>query len=522
MREPTPNLAETVPSLPEDPALIETRASVPPPPAVKRPEAPARIGRFVVLRHLGAGGMGQVFLAYDEALDRKVALKLLRAADWDEGRARLRREAQAMARVAHPNVVPIFEVGEHAGQVFLAMEYVVGVTLKEWAEAAPRGWREIVGVYLQAARGLQAAHAVDVVHRDFKPENALVSSDVDGVRVRVLDFGLAALPAPSDMNTESDAEGSLDAPAAFATVAGTVMGTPAYMAPEQHRGRPADARADVFALAVTLFAALWGERPFAGATRRELLAAIEAGEIRPPAPGSDAPPELHAILRRGLAADPDARWPTMEALADALAGLVALDHDDASDRRRGQRLRAFAALGAVVLASLVLLAELRLPRELRSSVAGQTAVDILVVSLIAVTALVGRRHLVESRFNRRLFAFFAAFALGILGNSLVLGRFGADPAALVAVDFVTLGVAFTLASALLDRVLGWTLVPAAIGLGVALLAPDLAFLAFDLTMLATTGILLRLWWSRSRSPTDTPSPLFATSARRSRGGDDPR
>ncbi|MCA9636086.1 MAG: serine/threonine protein kinase, partial [Myxococcales bacterium] len=328
MREPTPNLAETVPSLPEDPALIETRASVPPPPAVKRPEAPARIGRFVVLRPLGAGGMGQVFLAYDEALDRKVALKLLRAADWDEGRARLRREAQAMARVAHPNVVPIFEVGEHAGQVFLAMEYVVGVTLKEWAEAAPRGWREIVGVYLQAARGLQAAHAVDVVHRDFKPENALVSSDVDGVRVRVLDFGLAALPAPSDMNTESDAEGSLDAPAAFATVAGTVMGTPAYMAPEQHLAAPTDARTDVFAFTVALYEALYDERPFGGETFDELQRAVTTGRVQPAPAGAQVPPWLRRVLLRGLAVDPDARWPSMAAL------LAALSRDPERSRRR--------------------------------------------------------------------------------------------------------------------------------------------------------------------------------------------
>jgi serine/threonine-protein kinase len=173
MPEPSPSLAETAASVPIDrPTLQSTRASGR---ALSDAPAPhlstARIGRFAVLHLLGAGGMGQVYAAYDEALDRKVAIKLLITDGRGdaEGRSRLRREAQAMARVAHPNVVPIFEVGEHDGRIFIAMEYVDGVTLRERCADPTRSWREIVALYLQAARGLAAAHDAGIIHRDFKP-----------------------------------------------------------------------------------------------------------------------------------------------------------------------------------------------------------------------------------------------------------------------------------------------------------------------------------------------------------------
>ncbi|MCA9663529.1 MAG: serine/threonine protein kinase, partial [Myxococcales bacterium] len=169
MPEPSPSLVETAASVPiERPTLQSTRASGRAP--VPAPHlSTARIGRFAVLHLLGAGGMGQVYAAYDGELDRKVAIKLLITDGRGdaEGRSRLRREAQAMARVAHPNVVPIFEVGEHDGRIFIAMEYVDGVTLREWCADPTRHWREIVAVYLQAARGLAAAHDAGIIHRDF-------------------------------------------------------------------------------------------------------------------------------------------------------------------------------------------------------------------------------------------------------------------------------------------------------------------------------------------------------------------
>jgi serine/threonine protein kinase len=156
---------------------------------------PRRIHRFAVLRQLGAGGMGVVYAAYDEELDRRVAIKVVRE-DMvaSQGRSRMLREAQAMAKVSHPNVVQVYEVGEFAGQVFVAMEFVKGITLADWLTAEERAWEEILEMYLQAGRGLAAAHHQGLVHRDFKPDNVLVGADG---RARVLDFGPRARRGPS-------------------------------------------------------------------------------------------------------------------------------------------------------------------------------------------------------------------------------------------------------------------------------------------------------------------------------------
>src|SRR6185436_11938666 len=197
------------------------------------------IGRYLGLGVLGRGGMGIVYEAYDPVLDRRIAVKLLReiaADDVSAGRARMQREAQALARLSHPSVITVHDVSEHHGAMYIAMELVRGTTLHRWQ--ARRGWREIVGAYSAAARGLGAAHAAGLVHRDFKPDNVLVGDDG---RVRVTDFGLARLaghaPPTAPTGHASPSLGSL-------TEAGTVMGTPLYMAPEQSDGGAIDARSD--------------------------------------------------------------------------------------------------------------------------------------------------------------------------------------------------------------------------------------------------------------------------------------
>jgi len=259
------------------------------------------VGRYLVLERLGAGGMGVVYSAYDPELDRRVALKLLRVAalglDAEEGRAHLLREAQAMARVSHPHVVSVFDVGTLGEQVFLAMEYVEAQTLRQWMRAAPRSWREVRDVFVDAGKGLAAAHAAGLVHGDFKPENLLV-----GARVRVTDFGLARRTAPGDALKP-------------------VGGTPAYMAPEQFGpGGHADTRCDQFSFCITLYEALYGERPFVGDTERTLVAEMRAGRVRPVPKGTDVPPWLHRLVVRGLEVDPAARHPSMEALLATLQG----------------------------------------------------------------------------------------------------------------------------------------------------------------------------------------------------------
>ena len=311
---------------------------------------PTRIGRFVIVRKIGAGGMGVVYSAYDEELDRKVAIKLLHAERaGSQGRARILREAQALARISHPNIVHVYEVGEFEGQVFMAMEFVEGETLDAWARRGKRSWREILAAYVQAGQGLAAAHETGLIHRDVKPENILMSGRG---RVIILDFGLARLHDEGRTTAEglagAGASASLelalaspDAIARTLTENGTVMGTPAYMSPEQCSGLPLDARSDLFSFCVALYEGLYGERPFGGRSLSSLLGAILSGEVREAPRGTKVPAWLRRVLLRGLAVKPDERWPSMTALLEALA-------DDPS-RARFRWLGAAAVAGSLAM-----------------------------------------------------------------------------------------------------------------------------------------------------------------------------
>ncbi len=261
---------------------------------------------YRVVRRLGAGGMGVVYLAHDQRLKRDVALKLhTRGAA-----ARLAREATAIAQLQHPNVVTVYQIGTHAGFPYVAMEYVDGGTARAWLAEARRPWRAIVALYVAAARGLAAAHAAGMVHRDFKPENLLVGKDG---RIRVADFGLAREVGERDAATPVTDE--LLSPL---TQTGVMVGTPAYMAPEQRAGGAVDAAADQFALCASLWEALYGARPFAGGDAATLAAATARGVIAAPADARGVPRAIRRALERGLAADPARRFPSMEALAQAL------------------------------------------------------------------------------------------------------------------------------------------------------------------------------------------------------------
>lgn len=265
------------------------------------------VGRYVLLELLGEGGMGQVFAAYDTVLDRRVALKALRRS---ERRGRLVREAQALAKLTSPNVVSIYDVVEARGDVLIAMELVEGCNLRQWLRRRAHSAAEIVRVFVEAGRGLQAAHAAGLVHRDFKPDNVLVGHDG---RVCVTDFGLARNTEDADTSGGAASSSGLGR----LTQTGMVMGTPAYMPVEQHLGMPTDPRSDQFSFCVALFEALFGVRPFAGASGRELCAAIRRGPLHP-TPTSRVSSAVQRALRRGLAAEPAARFPSMAALLDAL------------------------------------------------------------------------------------------------------------------------------------------------------------------------------------------------------------
>jgi tetratricopeptide (TPR) repeat protein len=282
---------------------------------------PDRIGRFRILDRVGAGGMGVVFSAYDPELDRKVAIKLLRpdlvaSTSGSSGTSRLQREAQAMARLNHPNVATVHEVGAHEDQVFVAMEYVDGGTLRQWLEGG-HGWREVLAKYIDAGAGLAAAHAAGIVHRDFKPDNVML--DREG-RVRVMDFGLSRARDPADdaRTVPSPMPRDVGPMATPLTQTGALMGTPAYMAPEQHRSRPADERSDQFAFCVALFEGLCGVRPFPGTTYPALVGNVLAGNVRAVPTQVRVPRHVTAAIHKGLSVDPAARHESMQALLAAL------------------------------------------------------------------------------------------------------------------------------------------------------------------------------------------------------------
>ncbi|MBN8227225.1 tetratricopeptide repeat protein [Corallococcus macrosporus] len=273
------------------------------------------LGRYVVIDRVGSGGMGVVLSAYDPQLDRKVALKLVRSLQGDgavELEQRLLREAQAVARLSHPQVITVFDVGTVDGRLFMAMEFVEGRTLRQWLKEAPRSWREVLAAYRQAGQGLAAAHAAHLIHRDFKPDNVLV--DGQG-RVRVTDFGLARLPEgtlalPPDTLPEgiTPSAGPVDL-----TRTGSLMGTPAYMPPEQWKGEPIDARGDQFSFCVALYEALFGIRPFARGQPPDF------SRLQAPPKETGVPAWVRRAVVRGLSVSPADRFASMDALLEELA-----------------------------------------------------------------------------------------------------------------------------------------------------------------------------------------------------------
>jgi tRNA A-37 threonylcarbamoyl transferase component Bud32/tetratricopeptide (TPR) repeat protein len=294
--------------------------------------------RYVLEQMLGRGAMGEVYLAHDRRLDRRVALKLVRAhspATALRLQARLEREARALARVEHPNVVGIHDVGTHAGQTYFTMQYVPGTTLRKWQKQR-RSRAQVIDAYIQAARGLAAAHSVGVVHRDFKPDNVIVGADHI---VRVLDFGLASALVSPDATMDSSTssaewretarsgahESAPDETMRAANVmpptdpgrmarTGTLLGTVPYMSSEQLAGREADPRSDQFGFCVAMWEALTGERPFVGTTPFLQQQSIGRG----PRGGEDLPRRLRGLLTRGLAREPQRRWPSMGVLVHEL------------------------------------------------------------------------------------------------------------------------------------------------------------------------------------------------------------
>jgi hypothetical protein len=428
--------AHTEVATPSDPRRPSRLATVPPP--------GERIGRYAVLDVLGRGGMGVVVSAYDPELDRRVAIKLVSAAGEvarAERRERLVREARAMAKIRHPNVVAVYEVGEHEGQVYLVMEQVEGGTLRQAIDAmrakGQADWRAVLDLFISAGRGLAAAHAAGMVHRDFKPENVFV--DRDG-RVLVGDFGLVGTDAGPD---STDGDAPVDE---RLTRADVVMGTPAYMAPEQHTGESPDGRVDQFAFCVALFEALCGELPFSGDTRKDYVTSIMRGDIRDLAATRRLPRWLREAIVRGLAPTPAARHRSIDAL------LVDLGADPGRQWLHGKRERAVAV--AASAGFIVAWAVAMLGFDVRLTYAVHYVSNLSFLGILATVAWLGRRVFARTPFNRSILGFGLVSAFAVVG--LVAGghAMAIPPDVLGVLHPLLIGTCVATAAVTLDARLG--------------------------------------------------------------------
>jgi len=484
----------------------------------------ARIGRFAVLRTLGQGGMGVVYSAYDEELDRRVALKLLRPGRDNSPRnqARMQREARAMAKLSHPNVVQVYEVGRFEEQVFLAMEFVQGRTLNAWLKAQPRGWQEVLHVMVQAGRGLQAAHEAGVIHGDFKPDNILIDAEE---RVRVVDFGLSRRTEPASASLQGAASSGeagrslqgapvptptpAPAPAAPAPDLraedlgderrsnARIAGTPAYMAPEQHHHTPADQRSDQFSFCVTLYSALHGVHPFAGGSLLELIIKLTDGKVNPLPAGSAVPTAVHAAVLRGLAVDPDQRWPALADLLDELDAIAARYRDPELDlsvaRRQRVVLAVIIALSILAMSFVVILgspSEELLPDPETNALAGAVINGLLLTVVYAF-----RRSLLKNRINRQLTAWLIVSSLAMLGDRTIALVLDLPVHATMALDLLLLGSISAMSALLVERWIAW---PATLLLTGAVMATILPGVSSVILAIAIVGVfcLAVLFWSR--------------------------
>lgn len=311
----------------------------------------ATVGRYVILGRLGFTGTGVIYAAFDPELDRKIAIKLI-VIDGDdpdrfaEERARLLAKAEAATKVSHKCTVEVHDVGTVAGGIFIAMEYIDGIDLRQWMEARdePFPWPEVNRVFREAGRGLAAAHNVGVVHGDFKPERVLLA---ERGRICVLDFGLAEMHEEPDAIDVSKLREAFPGTMRTGEIEGPpsrIRGTPAFMSPEVHIGREPDDKSDQFSFCVAFYEALYGERPFRGSRRAALAMEVMDHRVRPAPKGANVPERLREVLLKGMHPRPASRYPSMDAL------IGDLDTDPKASRRRW--LKGLGLVGAVATVAL--------------------------------------------------------------------------------------------------------------------------------------------------------------------------
>ena len=469
------------------------------PPATVVPSP--KVGRFALVRKLGEGGMGVVYLGYDERLDRRVALKILHhgAAEPD----RLVREAQALAKLSHPNVVPVYEVGEHEGRIFLAMEFVDGPTLRAFLADERRPIEDVLRVFVQAGRGLAAAHAAGLVHRDFKPDNVLVGTDG---RPRVVDFGIAGPTDPSaagprvapvapvapDLGPPAPANPSVLATPLTRT--GTLVGTPAFMPPEQFRGEHATPASDQFSFCVALYRAVHGVAPFEGETLTELVYSVNEGALRPAPRDSAAPAWIASVLTRGLSRRPADRFPTMEALLDALEAHLPRDPDlDPTRTRRERRV-----LGVMLFVLSIGITAFVFGRGVEAALPSPW--DLVKIAAALLGASVTAIALLWKRLGKNLagkrFAYVFLLGMVLMLLSRLLGvRLGLSVEQVMVLDILHVVGIFAYAAVIVERWFGAVAACGLAALGLAALRPDWGVASFAIyTLLA--GAACVFFWTR--------------------------
>jgi hypothetical protein len=442
-----------------------------------------RVGRFVVQSTLGRGAMGVVLAAHDPRLDRRVALKLLDLLHGAPDAAL--REARALARVSHPNIVGIYEVDEADGTPYIAMELVEGTTLRTWMERdGARERLDVVRMFLAVGEGLLAAHEAGIVHGDLKPDNVLVGRDG---RPRIVDFGLSRV---------GGTEGAPDG----------VAGTPGYMAPEQWRGQAADERSDQYGYCVALFEALYLRRPFQGASMAELQRRVLEGEPEPVLPEQQVEQELHAAILRGLAVDPAARWPSMNELVARLRSTL--------DRAQPGMFRDSPTIVVRILAPLNVLVPLgwfllELGGLVRYSALAWLYVSTIQICVLATLVALLRRRLVLVTHTPRVLVMPVIFVPLLLAHRVVALATGASIEMMFVYDFLVVATVGWGATLLLERGM-WPM--AALGLTLATLgsvepawAPRLWLVFVLVTPLFVLLIDLRKRRRRSQTRLGSPS-----------------
>lgn len=466
------------------------------------------IGRFSVVGRLGSGGMGQVFEAYDRELDRRVAVKVLHehAVGSPTGTTRLLREAQAIAKLSHPNVVGVYDVGRHRDEVYIAMEFIQGQTLTDWLRETPRSWTEVVRIFAAVAEGLQAMHALGILHRDLKPDNILV--DHTG-RARIIDFGLARALGNTDDPDESTTPAGEGLLGVQLTRTGAMAGTPRYMSPEQFRRASLTPSSDQFSYCVTLFEALYDQSPFDGDTVRARATSVLSGELQEPR-RRDVPRELLDVLRRGLRVEADARWLSMGELAALLHDLLAAHDPDLGDPDETRRRR--STIAAVIV--LIILGPGAANLAFSLGWMGYDARIHLLVTVASGLAFAGiavglRPMWRESRLGRRITGYGFAVVGAFVTQSVVGFLVQRPPQDSALSNLVAFAALSFFASAFIHPVLRIPGLLAVVGVAFGVAMPARGVMVQDLTMGASLIALLVIvprrkslpWISRAASST---------------------